>query len=419
MDGARRIARYSFVGFAPELTVTVKNGVATLRNTEGDVLRKNVRDPLSLVKKVTGKVTGRLTGGGRFIGGSVGYVSYDTVRYWEKLPDASVDDTSFPDLQVGVYSNLVVFDHISGEVFYICKEGSAPGEVERLVEAYEPGSLSFTEPKSNMSRERYEELVEKAKGYIESGDVFQVVLSRRYDLNVKGDLTRFYMALRSLNPSPYMYFLKMGKRMIIGSSPETLVRVEGRTVETFPIAGTRAMTGRADEDDASAKELLSDPKERAEHVMLVDLARNDIGKVSRFGSVHVPEFMTVHRYSYVQHIVSRVAGELRDGCDCYDAMKAAFPAGTVSGAPKVRAMEIIEELEPSRRGAYAGGVGYFSFNGNMDFAITIRTLVAEGGRCTVQVGAGVVADSIPEREWLETEYKAKALMRALELAEGS
>jgi anthranilate synthase component 1 len=215
-----------------------------------------------------------------------------------------------------------------------------------------------------------------------------------------------------------MYFLKAGDRQIVGSSPEMLVRVDNRVVETFPIAGTRPCAEKPSENRRLAKELLSDPKERAEHVMLVDLARNDIGKVSKFGSVRVPEFMTVHRYSHVQHIVSRVVGNLRDECDCYDALRAVFPAGTVSGAPKVRAMEIIEELEPTRRGPYAGAVGYFSYNGNADFAITIRTLVANRGKAYIQVGAGIVADSVPEREWFETEHKAEALMKALEISGG-
>ncbi|MCW4026921.1 MAG: anthranilate synthase component I family protein, partial [Candidatus Bathyarchaeota archaeon] len=273
-----------------------------------------------------------------------------------------------------------------------------------------------TAPKVNIGKDRYRKLVQRAKGYIESGDILQVVLSKRHDFQIQGDLTRFYQSLRRINPSPYMYFLKMGERRIIGSSPEMLVRVEGNGVETFPIAGTRPRVKDPAQNKALAKDLLSDPKECAEHVMLVDLARNDIGRVSKFGSVNVPEFMKVHEYSHVQHIVSMVAGKLKEDCDCYDALRAVFPAGTVSGAPKVRAMEIIEESEPARRGPYAGAVGYFSYNGNADFAITIRTLVAQGNRCSIQAGGGIVADSIPETEWFETEHKARALMKALELS---
>jgi len=274
--------------------------------------------------------------------------------------------------------------------------------------------LSHKHLKINISKEQFERAVETAKEYVTAGDVFQVVLSKRYDFQIKGNLIGFYRNLRKINPSPYMYFLKSGEHQIVGSSPEMLVRVENRTVETFPIAGTRPHVKNPEENKRLTKELLADPKERAEHVMLVDLGRNDIGKVSKFGSVHLPEFMKVHQYSHVQHIVSRVAGNLKKECDSYDALRAVFPAGTVSGAPKVRAMEIIEELEPTRRGPYAGAVGYFSYNGNADFAITIRTLVANGDKAHIQVGAGIVADSDPKKEWYETEHKARALIKALE-----
>jgi len=278
--------------------------------------------------------------------------------------------------------------------------------------------LDYDQPKVNVTKERFEKSVEKAKEYITSGDIFQVVLSKRYDFRFKGDLVTFYRSLREINPSPYMYFLKAGNKKIIGSSPEMLVRVDNRVVETFPIAGTRPCVKDPSENKRLAEELLADPKERAEHVMLVDLARNDVGKIAKFGSVHVPEFMKVHRYSHVQHIVSQVVGDLREDRESYDALRAVFPAGTVSGAPKVRAMEIIEELEPAKRGPYAGAVGYFSYNGNVDFAITIRTLFADKDEAHIQVGAGIVADSVPEREWFETDHKAEALIRALNKAGG-
>ena len=278
--------------------------------------------------------------------------------------------------------------------------------------------MDYDQPKVNVTKERFEKSVEKAKEYITSGDIFQVVLSKRYDFRFKGDLVTFYRSLRDINPSPYMYFLKAGNRKIIGSSPEMLVRVDNRVVETFPIAGTRPCVKDPSENKRLAEELLADPKERAEHVMLVDLARNDVGKIAKFGSVHVPEFMKVHRYSHVQHIVSQVVGDLREDRESYDALRAVFPAGTVSGAPKVRAMEIIEELEPAKRGPYAGAVGYFSYNGNVDFAITIRTLFADKDEAHIQVGAGIVADSVPEREWFETDHKAEALIRALNKAGG-
>ncbi|MEM3551291.1 MAG: anthranilate synthase component I family protein, partial [Candidatus Bathyarchaeia archaeon] len=278
-------------------------------------------------------------------------------------------------------------------------------------------AFQYSEPKVNIAKENFEKIVAKAKGYIAAGDIFQVVLSKRYGFKFRGSLIPFYRVLRKINPSPYMYFLKMDGRQIVGSSPEMLVRVENGWIETFPIAGTRPRVKDEAKNRALRKELLFDPKECAEHVMLVDLARNDVGKVSEFGTVSVPEFMKVYQYSHVQHIVSRVTGKLRNECDCYDAIRAVFPAGTVSGAPKVRAMEIIEECEPVRRGPYAGAVGYFSFNGNADFAITIRSLVACGDYAYIQAGAGIVADSDPEKEWFETEHKAEALLKALQLAE--
>jgi anthranilate synthase component 1 len=321
-------------------------------------------------------------------------------------------------VELAIYNDGLLFDHRKGEVYYYHYGVDRTRMVEELIRA-EPQNepLSFSGLRSNVGKERFEEIVARSKEYIASGDIFQVVLSRRFEFNFRGSLIHFYKALRKINPSPYMYFLKMGDRQIVGSSPEMLVRVEGGVVETYPIAGTRPrMPDDPSKDLALAEELRNDPKECAEHVMLVDLARNDIGRVCEYGSVHVPELMKVYRYSHVQHMVSRVVGKLRRDLSCYDALKAVFPAGTVTGAPKVRAMEIIEEFEPVRRGPYAGAVGYFSFNGNADFAITIRTLVASGRRAYIQAGAGVVADSIPEREWFETEQKASALLKALQIA---
>jgi anthranilate synthase component 1 len=312
-----------------------------------------------------------------------------------------------------------VFDHRQKRAFYYYSSNNRFTEVETLMtQTCDTETLEYDQPKVNITKKRFEEAVEKAKEYIVAGDIFQVVLSKRYDFQVKGDLMAFYRSLREINPSPYMYFFKAGDKQIVGSSPEMLVRVDKRVVETFPIAGTRPCVKNLSENERLAKELLADPKERAEHVMLVDLARNDVGKIAKFGSVQVPEFMKVHRYSHVQHIVSQVVGDLKEDKECYDAFRAVFPAGTVSGAPKVRAMEIIEELEPTKRGPYAGAVGYFSYNGNADFAITIRTLFADGDKACIQVGAGIVADSVPEQEWFETDHKAEALMKALKKAGG-
>jgi anthranilate synthase component 1 len=418
VEGPEKIAEYSFVGFGPSSVISVKNGVAEVYDRDGSRVERCVlSDPFSLVREVLTR-RHRAPNDFRFIGGAVGYVSYDAIRYWEKLPEYAVDDLCLPELEMGIYDDGVVFDHKTREVFYYHYGENRLKEIkEALKEKSGPEFLSYSDPRSNIEKEEFEEAVRKAKEYIFSGDAFQVVVSRRFELSIQGSLIPFYKVLRNINPSPYMYFLKMGRCRVVGSSPEMLVRVEGRNVETYPIAGTRPrVKDNPVEDEALAQELLHDPKECAEHVMLVDLARNDLGRVSEFGSVSVSEFMRVYKYSHVQHLVSRVVGRLRPRCDCYDAVRAVFPAGTVTGAPKVRAMEIIEELEPVRRGPYAGAVGYFSYNGNADFAITIRTLIVCENHAYIQAGAGIVADSVPEKEWFETEHKASALLKALHIA---
>jgi anthranilate synthase component 1 len=397
----------------------VKNGETEIHNEKtGETTTEKTSDPLhAIAKLVKGKTV--LNSNFRFVGGAVGYISYDAVRYWEKLPQKTRDDLNFPDAQLGFFDDGIVFDHRQKRAFYYYSSDNRLAEVETLItQPCDSEALEYDQPKVNITKQSFEEAVEKAKEYIVAGDIFQVVLSKRYDFRINGNLMAFYRSLREINPSPYMYFFKTGDKQIVGSSPEMLVRVDNRVVETFPIAGTRPCVENPSENEQLAKELLADPKERAEHVMLVDLARNDVGKIAKFGSVHVPEFMKVHRYSHVQHIVSQVVGDLKDDKECYDALRAVFPAGTVSGAPKVRAMEIIEELEPTKRGPYAGAVGYFSYNGNADFAITIRTLFADGDKAYIQVGAGIVADSVPEREWFETDHKAEALMKALKKAGG-
>jgi anthranilate synthase component 1 len=401
------------------LTLKIKDGNVEICNEKtGETVSEETSDPLHVLEKlVKNKVVPNSEF--RFVGGAVGYISYDAVRYWEKLPQKARDDLNFPDAQLGFFDDGIVFDHRQKRAFYYYSGDNRLAEVETLLkQPSDSETLAHSEPKVNVTKERFEKAVEKAKEYIVSGDIFQVVLSKRYEFRVKDDLMAFYRSLREINPSPYMYFFKAGDRQIVGSSPEMLVRVDNCIVETFPIAGTRPCGENPAENRRLAKELLADPKERAEHVMLVDLARNDIGRIAKFGSVHVPEFMKVHRYSHVQHIVSQVVGDLRDDRECFDALRAVFPAGTVSGAPKVRAMEIIEELEPARRGPYAGAVGYFSYNGNADFAITIRTLFADKDKAYIQAGAGIVADSVPEREWFETDHKAEALMKALKKAGG-
>jgi len=395
--------------------IAIKHGKAEI--VEGkDRIVIRADDPLEAIEK---EVHANRAWHDRFrlVGGAVGYVSYDAIRYWEILPSTAIDDLNLPDVEMGIYDDGIVFDHIRKKAYYYSSSSETRiDEVEERLKGspeVERDELRFSEPRSNFCKEDFMESVRKAKQYIFEGDIFQVVLSKRYQFDFHGSLINFYKVLRVINPSPYMYFLKYDDRQIVGSSPEMLVRVDKGQVETYPIAGTRPKQEDPEENDLMAKELLSDPKERAEHIMLVDLARNDIGRVSDFGSVKVPEFMKVHQYSHVQHIVSKVVGCLSPHHDCFDALRAMLPAGTVSGAPKVRAMEIIEELESRRRGPYAGAVGYFSYSGNADFAITIRTMVANGNRAYIQVGAGIVADSDPEREWFETEHKAEALMKAL------
>ena len=413
--GEQRLAEYSFIGFDPRALVSVRNGTLDVTSSNGGRESKKVSDPL---RELRDMVSPRSTKGPfRFIGGAVGYISYDSVRYWERLPDRAKDDLQMPDMEFGIYTDGIVYDHINKGIHYYSLGESRLDEIAPLLRRRpNPGELSSTRARPSMEKGSFESIVERAKHYIEMGDIFQVVLSKRHDFQMTGDLTRFYAALSAINPSPYMYFLKFGERRVIGSSPEMLVRVENRRVETFPIAGTRPHLPDKKENARLTREMLADPKERAEHVMLVDLGRNDVGKVAKYGSVKVPELLTVQQFSHVQHIVSRVTGTLRDEFDAFDAMRAIFPAGTVSGAPKPRAMEIIEELEPTRRGPYAGAVGYFSFNGNADFAITIRTLVANGTKCSVQAGAGIVADSDPEKEWFESESKAAGLLKAAERA---
>ncbi|MEM3068631.1 MAG: anthranilate synthase component I [Nitrososphaerales archaeon] len=416
VTGPKKLAQYSFIGFEPRLILKAKGKELEIKDCKGGFLeRKNVKDPLYIIKEMQGGSIHDQRWP-RLIGGAVGYVSYDAIEYWERI-ELSKNESDFPYMEFGIFDDGITFDHINHQAFYYFQEEDRSKEIKSaLGEPENIDDLYYSQPKVNIEFDSFHEKVLKIKDYIFSGDIFQAVLSKRYDLKIKGDLIHFYESLRRINPSPYMYFMKMSDRQIVGSSPEMLARVDNGIVETFPIAGTRPKLEDKTMNDIMQKELLIDPKERAEHIMLVDLARNDIGKVCEFGSVHVPEFMKVHQYSHVQHIVSRVLGKLREGKDAFDVFRGVFPAGTVTGAPKIRAMEIIDGLEPSRRGPYAGAIGYFSNNGNADFAITIRTLVASRDKAYIQVGSGIVADSDPSKEWLETEYKVEALMKALKVS---
>jgi len=420
IEGPQKLAQYSFLGFDPKITITAKNGTITVTNLKtNQTTTLQTDDPFKVIQEQLQPYANDMVDF-RFVGGALGYISYDAIRYIEKLPNHKIDPLNFPDIEMGIFEDGFVFDHTQNQAYYYFRKENRLKEIEETLKdpANDEEAFAYTQPAVDTTKEAFERAVEKAKQYVTAGDIFQVVLSKRFKFHYNGSLLTFYKSLRQINPSPYVFYLKFDKRQIVGASPEMLVRVDNRKVVTFPIAGTTSVTTNPQENLRLGKELLKDKKECAEHVMLVDLARNDVGRISKYGSVTVPEFMQVHQFSHVQHIVSQVMGDLKDGLESFDALKAVFPAGTVSGAPKVRAMEIIEELESSRRGPYAGAVGYFSCNGNSDFAITIRTLFSEGNQAYIQVGAGIVADSVPEKEWFETDHKAKALMKALEYAAG-
>jgi len=416
LTGPDRLAEYSFIGFNPALLIDVHNGFTRIYQA-GSIIEDEA-DPLTIFRRILKRFSRIGLTRPRFIGGLVGYVSYDACFLWEDLRVGDKPGAGFPLMRLGFFEDALIYDHRRCVLYYSHLGEDRLSLILGLIKDVDPsstyGRLSYSEPRSNMDEFSFIEMVEAGKEYIERGDVFQVVLSRRLEFEITGDLLLFYIELRKMNPSPYMYYLRLGDEEIVGSSPEMLIRVEGDRAMTFPIAGTRPRESDPVLDAKSDKELLMDEKERAEHVMLVDLARNDLGKIAEYGSVEVKEFMKLVKYSHVKHLVSRVEARLKQQHDMFDAFKAIFPAGTVSGAPKPRAMEIIDELEPVRRGPYAGAVGYFSLNGCCDFAITIRTLVRKGSWAAIQAGAGIVWDSIPEREWLETQHKMMALLKALE-----
>ncbi len=427
--------RYSFLGGDPWIVLTARGHACTVQT---DVSAGAIETmPMDLMRAVLRRLP-KAPRVAPLSGGWVGYIGYDGVRLFERLPDTNLDDLGVPDLWLIVPRELVVVDHWTHRVTLIVY-GDAH-RTERMHRLYDavmqrravqpervslkrpdpntyPPSISRVSMTANMSPEAFRQMVLHAKAYIRAGDIFQVVLSQRLACPVPAAPFTLYRALRASNPSPYMYYLQFPDLYVLGSSPETLVRLNGRHVVTRPLAGTRPRGCTPEEDARLAEDLLQDPKERAEHVMLVDLARNDIGRVCIYGTVRTTQLMEVEYYSRVMHMVSTVEGTLRSGLDAFDVFAAAFPAGTVSGAPKVRAMEIIDELEPVRRGIYAGAIGYFSTHGDMDVCIAIRTLVIRHGRAYVQAGAGIVADSIPEREYQETLNKALALMHAVEHAE--
>ena len=433
--GGERFGRYSFVGLAAATRIEVRGHFCTeLRGTQV-MQRSEVADPLAFVADYLARfrvaLDPRLP---RFCGGLVGYFGYDTVRYVEgRLARAhKPDPLGVPDILLLLSEEIAIIDNLSGKLSLVVyaepgKSGAYRRAQDRLKELLHklreavaiPADVSgASEPAvSGFGEQAYHAAVDRAKRYIYDGDIMQVVPSQRMSKRFRATPLALYRALRTLNPSPYMFYFDLGDFHIVGASPEILVRLEGDTVTVRPIAGTRRRGATPAEDAALAEELLADPKERAEHIMLVDLGRNDVGRVAQTGTVHVTEQMVIERYSHVMHIVSNVEARIRPGLTAIDVLRATFPAGTVSGAPKVRAMEIIDELEPVKRGIYAGAVGYLGFDGNMDVAIALRTAVVKDGTLHVQAGGGIVADSQPAAEWQETQNKARALLRAAEMAE--
>jgi anthranilate synthase component 1 len=434
VEGGEQVARYSFLGTDPFMVLRSRAG-RTIVERGGERTESDAPFIETLRSVMADYHAPFVQGLPRFTGGAVGYLAYDTAAWFEPVP---LDSTGVDDDDAGflLCDTVLAFDHVKHRILVIANARVTPGqdleilyrfactkvgfverELGRALSMAEPPAPAPLDVTSNVTRERFEAMVREAKEHIAAGDIYQVVLSQRFETPFGADPFTAYRALRRVNPSPYMFFLRMGDRAIVGASPEMLVRVEGERVETHPIAGTRPRGASVEEDRALADELAADEKERSEHVMLVDLGRNDVGRVSRYGSVHVPTYMQIERYSHVMHLVSRVEGLLAEDRDRLDALAACFPAGTVSGAPKIRAMEIIAALEQRRRGVYAGAVGYLDFAGNLDFCIAIRTVVIEGGRASVQAGAGIVADSVPAAEYEETRAKARAVLAALDLAQ--
>jgi len=450
VEGEEKVSRFSFLAKDPELIVKSKNKSFEIIRPKGKtqrtqkIERKSISgSPLALIRDIIQPYRFvNIPELPRFCGGLVGYIGYDVVRFFEKLPDHTKDDLKLPDILLILAKDLIIFDHRTHKIKVVScafiPEGTNEkgktkiyqqtiAQIDRLVRELNQASKIDSVPpksaksqnlkvKSNCSKDEFVRIVTEAKKKIKAGDIIQTVLSQRFEVGLKTNPFNIYRMLRSINPSPYMYYLNFDQIKIIGSSPELLVRCEEGVVETRPIAGTRPRGKDEKEDESLKQDLLNDPKEKAEHIMLVDLGRNDLGRVCRQGSVEVSEFMGIEKYSHVMHIVSNVKGKLNPGKDAFDVLEAAFPAGTVSGAPKIRAMEIIDELEKVDRGPYAGCIGYFSFSGNLDTCITIRTIVATKGKAYIQAGAGIVADSVPETEYQETVNKAKAQIKAIELA---
>lgn len=449
MIGGEKWARYSFLGSRPSRIIRGWGKKVEIKDKELGVQTIENKNPFQIIKKeIESYRPVDVSGLPRFFGGLVGYIGYDMVRFFEDIPDEKKAGLGLPDIFLMFTDTVVIFDNFKGKIKVVSNAHinkrtpeeaykEAEAKISNILEKLRKGKIvkhsrkkktkissslyNYFDPSkyisSYPSKEAFKEAVLRAKEYIFSGDIVQVVLSQRFENKSEVDPFNIYRALRVINPSPYMYYIDCGEAQLVGSSPEILVRLEGKKITLRPIAGTRKRGDTEEEDKALEMELKNDPKEIAEHIMLVDLGRNDVGRVAEIGSVKVTELMEIERYSHVMHLVSNVEGILKEGLDAFNVLEACFPAGTVTGAPKVRAMEIIEELEPIKRGPYAGAVGYISYSGNMDTCITIRTLIIKREKVYVQAGAGIVADSVPDKEYEETVNKAMGMMKAVDMAE--
>ena len=438
VEGGEKVARYSFLGFDPHTILRARMGRVTVETKEG--VEELDQPFLPVLRRLAGQhIPVKSPDMPPFVSGAVGYIGYDTVRWFEKIPDQNPDELEIDESVMMFFSRLLVFDHVRHQIHLIVnlfidgKKEDLEAQYLRALDDIEALEARLEDPidplprgvavekvkvRPNMQKEEFEASVRQAQEYIAAGDIFQVVLSQRFDMEISAHPFEIYRALRVVNPSPYMFYLKMNGQYVLGASPEMLVRATGRRLEYRPIAGTRHRGDTETEDLLLGEEMRADEKEVAEHVMLVDLGRNDLGRVADYGSVEVTDLMVIERYSHVMHLVSGIKARLRAGKDRFDALAACFPAGTLSGAPKVRAMEIIDELEPSRRGIYGGAVMYLDYSGNLDSCIAIRTILIKQNKAYIQVGAGIVADSIPESEYVETLNKARAMLQAIEMAEG-